>query len=318
MDLKPLISAEERKVICYGYLGLNQNMKHFDRAYEVGERYCIVDAQRLNVDTGYRFFIHPIDVLQYYPIGTHSYYVRVVARGEVAREGQKYAARELEVLSVIPEEEMKLMGTGFHVCSETGTESWYKEGKLHRPNGEPAVITPGGNTEWWVDGERHRDGDEPAVISANGELQEWWKHGDLDRENDMPARIEGELQEWYSHGLRHREHDRPAVVSGDNKREWYKNGQRHRGGGQPAIVYLVDGSKFWFVNGVLYREGELPAIECATYKAWYNIYGEKHREDDLPAVEWVDGGKEWWIDGKRHRANGRPAVEMSVLPVESK
>jgi hypothetical protein len=54
------------------------------------------------------------------------------------------------------------------------TESWYKDGKLHREDG-PAVIFPSGTQDWYLNGERHRE-DGPAVIRKNG-TQEWWLNG---------------------------------------------------------------------------------------------------------------------------------------------
>ena len=53
-------------------------------------------------------------------------------------------------------------------------EEWYRHGKLHRADG-PALTTAWGRQEWFVDGKLHRlDG--PAVTTVGGDA-EWWEHG---------------------------------------------------------------------------------------------------------------------------------------------
>ena len=44
----------------------------------------------------------------------------------------------------------------------------YKNGKLHRDGGLPAIEWANGTKEWWVNDKRHREGGLPAVESANG------------------------------------------------------------------------------------------------------------------------------------------------------
>ena len=58
-----------------------------------------------------------------------------------------------------------------HTVDEDGTQRWYVNDQLHRPDG-PAIIGTDGSQAWYVNSQRHRlDG--PAVIWANGD-QEWW------------------------------------------------------------------------------------------------------------------------------------------------
>jgi len=82
-----------------------------------------------------------------------------------------------------------------------GYQCWYKNGKLHRDNDLPAIITPNEKKYWYKNGVRHRDNDLPAVILANGD-QFWYQNGKLHRDNDLPAIIyaNGD-QKWFKNGL---------------------------------------------------------------------------------------------------------------------
>jgi hypothetical protein len=67
-------------------------------------------------------------------------------------------------------------------------QRWYKNGKHHRDNDLPAVITVAGSQYWYQNGQQHRDNDLPAVITA-GRDQYWYKNGKIHRDNDLPAII---------------------------------------------------------------------------------------------------------------------------------
>jgi len=49
-----------------------------------------------------------------------------------------------------------------------GTQSWYKEGVLHRDGDQPAIICWNGTRIWYKEGWLHRDGDKLAIIEADG------------------------------------------------------------------------------------------------------------------------------------------------------
>lgn len=66
------------------------------------------------------------------------------------------------------------------------SQVWSKNGKLHRDNDLPAVIRKDGTREWWVNGERHRENDLPAYIDFIGN-KSWYKNGLLHRDGDFPA-----------------------------------------------------------------------------------------------------------------------------------
>ena len=57
---------------------------------------------------------------------------------------------------------------------ETGSKSWYVNGKRHRIGG-PAIEWVWGAKQWYVDGQLHRD-DGPAV-EWDEEGNEWWING---------------------------------------------------------------------------------------------------------------------------------------------
>ena len=90
------------------------------------------------------------------------------------------------------------------------TKYWYKNGKIHSYNDEPAVITGIGNREWYKDGKIHRDGDKPAIIQINGSMI-YYKEGKIHRDNDKPAVIYGTGgMEYYKDGV---EYKFPKVVN---------------------------------------------------------------------------------------------------------
>jgi len=89
------------------------------------------------------------------------------------------------------------------VIDYSGSQKWYKYGKLHRDNDLPAVTCENGTQFWLKNGERHRDNDLPAVIYHNG-TQEWYKDGERHRDNDLPAIIYSNgRKEWYKHGVQY-------------------------------------------------------------------------------------------------------------------
>ena len=150
-----------------------------------------------------------------------------------------------------------------------GNQTWYKNGKLHRNKGLPAVEWVNGSKEWYIDGKRHRD---------NGPATEW---------------IYG-TKEWYVNGKLHRD-DGPAIENASGNKEWYVNGKMYRDGDLPAIEY-ANGTKIWVVDGKYHRDGNRPAIEHVNGdKHWY-VNGKLHR-DGGPAIQCRPNYKQWWING---------------------
>lgn len=78
---------------------------------------------------------------------------------------------------------------------EDGTEIWTLNGKLHRSNDEPAVVSPCGYKEWWLYGKIHRVG-KPAIEYPDG------------------------TRAWYVNGMNHRL-DGPAMENFDGTKYWF-------------------------------------------------------------------------------------------------
>jgi len=75
-------------------------------------------------------------------------------------------------IELILKEENNLLET----ISASGTQLWYKYGKLHRDNDLPAVTCENGSKFWFKDGESHRDNNLPAMIYSDGS-QSWYQNG---------------------------------------------------------------------------------------------------------------------------------------------
>ena len=60
----------------------------------------------------------------------------------------------------------------------TGTNIWYKEGKIHRIGG-PAIEYTDGSREWFVEGKMHRlDGPAAEMVDVpSRRKKEWWVEG---------------------------------------------------------------------------------------------------------------------------------------------
>ena len=66
--------------------------------------------------------------------------------------------------------------------------------------------------------------------------------------DDLPAKTYWENKEWYCHGNLHRDNDLPAYISARGDKEWYRHGKRHRDIG-PAVV-RKDGVCTWYRYGL--------------------------------------------------------------------
>jgi len=112
-----------------------------------------------------------------------------------------------------------------------------KAGKLHRSEGQPAVIKTDGSEEWYINGELHRDNNLPAIIKASG-YKAWYSHGKLYRSDGLHT-IETSTgdREWRTNIYSlHRENDLPAVINTEyDYKEWWKDGVRYR----------VEGKREW-------------------------------------------------------------------------
>lgn len=89
---------------------------------------------------------------------------------------------------------------------------WYKEGRLHRDDGEAMALADEDGTviwrEWWREGLCHRDGDEPAkIIKGAGEggtddSKSWLQDGVLHREKGPAVLVPGQYEAYWNHGVK--------------------------------------------------------------------------------------------------------------------
>ncbi len=134
------------------------------------------------------------------------------------------------------------------------TLRWHRFGALHRVNGPAFVYNNqvGGNEyhAWYRNGKVHRDGGEPAIITL--EWKRWMRNGEYYRDNDLPTEeYASGTKVWYQGKSRrmHRDGDKPARIRADGTQEWYQHGKRHRIGGRPAITYTDGRPPAYWVRG---------------------------------------------------------------------
>jgi hypothetical protein len=119
-------------------------------------------------------------------------------------------------------------------------------GCLHSVDDAPALVSTSGVSGWYRNGKKHRDNDQPAEIWPEVSLQRWYHRGRQHRDGDRPAVVwDDGSQRWYQHGRRHRDNDQPAMILANGTRCWYQRGQRHRDGGLPAVI-SPNGDKEWY------------------------------------------------------------------------
>lgn len=116
-------------------------------------------------------------VSRYYNSSTHRIVTRI--KCDIESDGQRVTFLD-KVL--IPQDDITVRRSPDSIC-------WYKNGKRHRDNDEPAMVIKGNYSAWYQEDKYHRDGDKPAIIYTNGSMS-WYQHGRLHRDNDKPAIID--------------------------------------------------------------------------------------------------------------------------------
>ena len=114
--------------------------------------------------------------------------------------------------------------TGSPIVSQDGDRYFYKDGKLHRRDGLPAVELLSGYRAWYVNGCRHNEG---------GPARQWSNC----------------QEEWYVDGEMHRDGDKLAVTTSKGVLIWYKKGKRHRNIEKGPARITRDCCEWW-VDGV--------------------------------------------------------------------
>ena len=172
---------------------------------------------------------------------------------------------------------------------------WYRLGKIHRDNDQPAQVYSNGTKKWYQNGLLHRE-IKPAVMEYDGKWS-WHKLGQYSRENNKPTvsylnvLTNGPNTLIWTDGMGriHRDNDRPAIINCTGDKEWYQNGQKHRHNDRPALV-MQNGEMVWYKRGKI------------------------HRAKDKPAVIHPEGEREWYKNGKLHRDNNKPAIVCPNQP----
>lgn len=127
----------------------------------------------------------------------------------------------------------------------------YIFGLLNSIEDEPAVITSSGSF-WYKNGKYHRVNDQPAMIFKSG-TQEWYKNGEHHRDNDMPASIYfNGTQKWFKNGKSHRDGDVPAAIYSNDSLHYFSNGKRHRING--CAIIRMNGYNEWWEDDVFIKK----------------------------------------------------------------
>ena len=169
---------------------------------------------------------------------------------------------------------------------EYGTNSWWFNGKRHRPDG-PAIEWKNGTKSWWLNGKRHRT-DSPAIEYPDG-TKSWWLNGKRHRIDGPAVEYADGSKEWFLNSELHRT-DGPACEYPDGSKRWYLDGKRHRTDG-PALEY-TNGYKRFYLNGKRLTEAEHAAatkptcdqrnviIDGLTYKLVLDEYTQQIIDDN--------------------------------------
>ena len=221
---------------------------------------------------------------------------------------------------------------GYKLNLRSGTYTFNFAFVLESRGDKPAITYHNGTKIWLRNGKAHRENDLPAVVSGNQKLRKWFKNGLLHRDDDKPAEIctnkdNITLVGWYQNGKRHRDNDLPAIIieNGDKTRYnkiWFQNGIIHRFGDKPARITNMnqDGThhvnELWYSNNMLHRDGDKPAVISSNGTTIWYYNGVKHRENNLPAVVSHLGKfkiKAWWFNGKRIHTDVFPPISNVII-----
>lgn len=145
------------------YKGFDSNFRCMnDFQFEVGQKYVHNGTIEL-CRNGFHACINPSDVFSYYYHDTDRYAEVLVEDFTVGND--KLVSKIITIVREISRVEFCDMCNG--KTNSYGTTYWYKNGKLHRDNDQPAVIYANGSRRWYVNGNLHRNNDKPVVFLAN-------------------------------------------------------------------------------------------------------------------------------------------------------
>ncbi len=159
--------------------------------------------------------------------------------------------------------EMITMGGGHThpMRSWEGRKEWYKQGKMHRDNDQPAHVESNGYSEWWFEGKPRRPSGGPNIVDYDGSQQ--WTDDSMQkhREGDLPAYIKASgMQAWFLNGQSHRDDNKPAMIDKEGRPiRYFKHGKLHRTDG-PALIDHDTGEREWYIDGRKLEPHEIPNV----------------------------------------------------------
>ena len=233
----------------------------------------------------YNFCEMPLDLYRFYPQITYDHnvvriYTIIKILGCTIYDINTHESKtnKMQIIKILSPDDLltEFKDTVFNsVC---GDIHYLKNGLWHSNNilsGDalPAIIRINGDMEWMVQGKLHRENDMPAIITKNGKY--WYFDGMLHRDSDMPAIVieikPGIFNEyWYKYGKLHRKSDKPAIIRPGRDMYWYVDGKMHRDSNNPSVI-LNNGSKFWHKNGILIKHHIVPAV-CICESGQHNFF----------------------------------------------
>lgn len=136
--------------------------------------------------------------------------------------------------------------TRFTTDSDDWVVRYLCNGKVHRDNDEPAVVSEKDQV-WFINGRFHREGDRPAFVATSAlwvDVYHYLVGGGFDDpwDDNMMYNPASKTCAWLLNGVPHRDGDQPAIVRYDESmqsvlKEWWRHGKRHRDIG-PAVCAL--------------------------------------------------------------------------------
>lgn len=188
-----------------------------------------------------------------------------------------------------------------------------------------------GVREYWFDknGRRHRSDGGPAVITQDE--MTWYRHSIQHREDGPSSIRDGNKFTWMVDGNYHRK-DGPALDV-PKRQQWSLRGVMHRDpkDGPAATMWFDDSRQMLHSEQWVYNNMNVPGPDGFSYRSYYatgvvqaefcdiNEYGSPrsilHREDGPALINYYDNGqikeKRYMSNGKAHRTTGPAWIDFN-------
>lgn len=133
------------------------------------------------------------------------------------------------------------------ITNSKRVESYYENGKLNRPEGLPAIVTPE-TLAWYMNGK--------LMMTYNIDLEEF------------------AIAELFSLGF-------TAIVSVGAKIQTHVDNKPHSLAGFPSEIDMIAKTRKWHVNGVQFRAGGLPSFVSEDAVEFTDKNGKTIRVDSI-------------------------------------